>query len=159
MLLQCVEKRKGRGRRFVKMDQKRAEDDAGGVGHGRTSGVGIDICKYIRIPLASGNGKVGQTCSAVIESFDPSKTLGDQRSARPREVVVYSGKTNRPGRQEDWKWTMLPELGKLLLAAASGIGHRSRMWRPASTSARKGPTLAGRPFQWLHKSQKATMSE
>ena len=118
MLLQCAEKRKGRGRRFVKMDQKRAEGDAGGVGHGRISGVGIDIYSHIRVPLASGKEKGGRTCSAVIDPFDPSKTSEDQRSARLREVVVHSGKTNRPSRQEDWKWTTLPELGKLLLAAA-----------------------------------------
>jgi hypothetical protein len=99
MLLQGVETRKDQERKFEKTDRSLAEDDAGAVDHGRTLEVGIDTYRRIRSQLALGKEKVEQTCSAVIDAFDPSKISAGRRSARRRRVVVHPKKTNRRDRQ------------------------------------------------------------
>jgi len=117
MLLPFVEWRKDQERTFVKTDRRLAEDGAGGVGHGRTSEVGIDICRHVRPPIGSGKGeKIERTCSAVIVAFDPVKISAGRRCARLQEVAVHLKKTNRRGlRQEDRK--LLHQLGKSTFAA------------------------------------------
>jgi hypothetical protein len=111
-----VERRRDQERRSAKMDRRQAEDDAGGGGHGRILEVGIDICVNIRPQLASGKGKVEQTCWVVIDAFDPSKISAGQRPLCLRQGVVHPRKRNRQDRQEDWM--MLHLLGKSPFAAA-----------------------------------------
>jgi hypothetical protein len=114
-LLPGAERRKDRERTFVKMDRRLVEDGAGEVGHGRTSEVGIDICRHVRSPIGSGKGEIEETCSAVIVAFDPAKISAGRRFARLQEVAVHLKKTNRRGlRQEDRK--LLHQLGKSTFA-------------------------------------------
>lgn len=54
MSLRGAETRRGLARKFVKMGRRLAEDDAGGVDHGRTLEVGIDTCRKVRPQLADG---------------------------------------------------------------------------------------------------------
>jgi hypothetical protein len=104
MLLPGAERRKDQERTFVKMGRRRAEDGVGGVGHGRTSEVGIDICRHVKHHLAVEKEKIEQTCSAVIVAFGPVKISAGRRCARLQEVAVHLKKTNRRGlRKEDRK--------------------------------------------------------
>lgn len=100
MLPQGAGTKKGLERKFVKKGRMLAEDDAGGVDHGRTLEVGIDTCCMIRPKFAAGKEKVERTCSAVIDAFDLSKIAADRRSARRPGGPIHSMKTSRQGRQE-----------------------------------------------------------
>ena len=117
MLLPGAERRKDQERTFVKMDRRLAEDGAGGVGHGRTLEVGIDICRYVRPPIGSRKRRrIERTCSAVIVAFGPVKISAGRRCARLQEGAVHVKKTNRRGLlQEDRK--LLHQLGKSTFAA------------------------------------------
>jgi hypothetical protein len=94
MLLPGAERKRDQERTFVKTDQRLVEDGAGGVGHGRTLEVGIDICTYVRPPIGSGKGE-GRT-----------DLLGGNCRFRPREdssgskVCAPSGSGGTPKEDE-----------------------------------------------------------
>ena len=95
MLLPGVERRKDQERTFVKTDRRLAEDGAGGVGHGHTSEVGIDICRHVRPPIGSGKRRKDRT-----------DLLGGNCRFRPREdfsgskVCASSGSGGTPKEDE-----------------------------------------------------------
>lgn len=130
-------------RKFVKMDQRLAEVDAGGVGRGRILEVEIDTYWRIRHQLGLAKKNLEQTCWAVADAFDPAKISEGRISAHLLRVVIQLMKTNQRGHQKGLGVSL--QRVKLRFAAAVDIDCRWKMEMRGAASEAGSPTPAVSP--------------